>query len=594
MLAAGITLLTLIVWFAQGIGLARWLRVGGGTLGRCVVAIWLGLVVQAAVVINAYYLIPGLTIGDIAWPATLALSALSLVLYRRSAAQKRELDRATLLVLGLTAFATVLVLRPLLAHRSLGFYFSNNGEFANYAAIADAVQFHAANENVGAFGTVSREGVTGTLAAVMASLTGKSTLWIIEPYAAALATLAFASLGVLFRSVALRAGSRLGAVAIWCVYAWAITSASAQTFFTLSFVSQYLEVALFFGGVAFLFHARDVDERPRRAVLGVLLGVMACVYPEMIVPASGMLVVYELGATRPSIAGYRRTLVHLAIAVAIGALVMNRLGATLIFGRSGLTGGGWDIYGPHRPILAFVARLAGFSNTFAIPHERAAIWPSLALILFVAGLAYAIVRLRTERDDHVRGLLALGVTFYVGVAGVFWLVIHKHMPTNYVALKYLLGFGWLAYLLVALALTHASAWRPRLAVVTSAITLVMLVGLSKPALEFTKQLHRSEKNALWLEHDPCADGLSGRVYVSAGWFNMAIVGRFLAYDRDLVSIEGRWPDGAVQQWFPGQTIVLLGEGRKLSDDRQVLLPYRVRCTGHSFTVLEPIRTDASE
>jgi hypothetical protein len=589
MLAVAFTALTLAIWLAQGIGLVHWLGIKGGTVVRGVLAIWLGLVLQSALVLNAYYLVPGLTIDQLAWPVTIVAMIPSLVLFLRGSRPRFEIERGGIWVVALSTVATLLVLRPLLAHDSLGFYFSNNGEFANYAAITDAVQFHDATENLGAFAAVSREAVTGTLAAMLSSLTGKSALWIIQPYAAALAALSFASLGILFRGIAVRIVpvSRFGAIALWCVYAWAIASASAQTFFTLSFVSQYIEVALFFGGIAFLFHAKDLDEKCRFAVLGLLIGVMACVYPEMIVPASGLLAVYELGATKPSRATYRKALVHLAGAFAVGMLVMNKLGATLILGRSGLGGGGWDIYGPHRPVLAFVARLTGFSNTFAIPHERAAMWPLLATILFVAGLAYTVMRVRKERDDRVRGLLAVGATFYVGVAGVFWLVVHKQMPTNYVALKYLLGFGWLAYLLVALVIADANAWRPRLGVIATTIAIVAIVGLWKPAVEFTKQLHRAEKTALFLEHDPCAEQIRGRVYVSAGWFNMAIIGRFLAYDRDLLSIEGRWPDGATQAWFPGQPIILLGQGRSLADDAQVLSPYMVRCSGRNFTVLEP-------
>src|SRR6185295_16601950 len=148
----------------------------------------------------------------------------------------------------------LLVLRPLIEHADLGFYFSNNGEFSNYAAIADAVQFHdAATEVGGPLGLFSREAIVGVLGAQICALTGKAALWIIQPLAAAFAAVAFASLGLVFRHAArsYQLGSAASGV-LALIYAWAVLSAATQCFWTLSFVSQYLAIALFVGGIAFL------------------------------------------------------------------------------------------------------------------------------------------------------------------------------------------------------------------------------------------------------------------------------------------------------------------------------------------------------
>src|SRR5215467_6976409 len=115
MAAIALTAGILVLWGVQGLGLVQWLAPGvrrDSVLGW-IAAIWLGLIANVLVLSNPYFLIPGVTIGAIAWPATLVLVAASVALYVASPRPKLAVDLPGAVVLVLTAVATLLVLRPL-------------------------------------------------------------------------------------------------------------------------------------------------------------------------------------------------------------------------------------------------------------------------------------------------------------------------------------------------------------------------------------------------------------------------------------------------------------------------------------------------
>ena len=589
--AVGTTLLALAIWLVQGIGAIEWLAPSPSRLVRWVLAMWLGLVIEVVIVANAYFLVPGLTIDQLAWPVSAMLAVISIALHLR-ARPSSERSHEGCPPIAIAAIATLLVLRPLVAHGTLGFYFSNNGEFANYAAMADIVRYHEATTATHGLVIVSREGVIGAVVAMLCALTNKSALWIVQPVSAAFAALAFATLALLFQRVA-RDASRPARALIWALYACVVASGSSQLFFTLSFMSQYANIALFLGGIAFLAHARESPVWRRLLGLGLVFAALVAVYPEMLVPNVILLGAYEVIAATPSIRRDRavlretaRAVGAVAVALVVAALLVNRLGVTLVADRAAVGSGGWNIYGAHRPVLPFLGRLVGFANMFAPPRDRSAVWPGLVAIVFVAALVHAVVRIRREPDPVLRGFYHLGWLFFLGVAAMFWVISQHHLQTNYIVLKLLLGYGWLAYLIVALALVRAIQWRPRLIVPASLVVAAMVVGLAQPALEMTKELHRAEKAALFLDDDRCTSALRGRIYFAAPPGPYAIAGRFIAFDHDVLSAEGRWPDGAMQTWLPGDSIMLLGD-RRLADEPTILLPYRVSCVGRGFSVLVP-------
>ena len=591
MAALALTALIVLRWFVQGIGLVHWLAPGvrRDTLVGWLAAVWLGLVADTVLLPTLYFAIPGCTVGQLAWPVTLALAAASAALYLASPRPRIGLDAQGWAVLVVTAVATLLVLRPLLGHAQLGYYFSNNGEFLNYAVLADAVQFHdSATEFPGPFALVSREAVVGTIGAAIAALTGKAALWIIQPLAAAFAAVAFASLGLLLRLAARR--YQLGRAAsgvLALVFGWAVLSAAAQCFWTLSFVSQYLSIAVWFGGLVVLTGAGELSSRRRIAVLAALATALVYAYREMTVPNLGLLAVFEIAAAGATARDRGRAALGVLAGLAIALVVTNRYGYEVIAhaGANGATG--WNIFGPHRPVPGFIASLTGLTSAFAGPTERHPAWAVLAAAVLGLGTAHSVIAARGEPHAGLRGLYWLGVAFVLGVAGLFWIVVQRGQANHYLALKFILGYGWLGYLGVGFAAARLIARRPRAAPVVAAVLVAIGVGLAGPAVRYSRLLGRAAHDALFLERDGdrVRELLGGaRPYVAADLF--PIVGRFLAFDRDVLAVDGRWPDGTGQQLAPDQPIVLVGD-RKLADDPQVARPYRVRWRGHHVVVMEP-------
>ena len=563
--ALAITLLVVALWSVQGIGFVRRLMpsLREQPLVEWVLATWFGALTSLIALLELYYIVPAATIGQLAWPVTIMLAGSSIVMWVRSSHSRRRLDAASWGVVAISLVATLLVLRPLLGHPHLGFYFSNNGEFANYAAIGDAARFHDSATAVGGFGLHSREAIGAIPAAVVSQLTGRSLLWVIQPVAAAMAMLAFATLGILTRRVALAFDARWPTlIALGLIFAWAVMSASAQCFWTLSFVSQYLCVALWFGALAALVELPVAAERARILLLGLTIGALACIYPEMAVPSTALLVASEL-----AMAPRRRTVARLAVTAVIAIIVANRLGLELVLGRTGMTAGGWNIYGDSRPVLGFFSAITGFTNPFSGPTSTHLVTVGPAAIVFVAALAFAAATIR-KAPPSIRALSLLVILFALGVAGIFWIVARRGDGNNYVALKLLLGLGWLGYLGLAIMVASIARAKPVLGYVALAIMLVFWVDLSRGAYRFTKQLHQVRRTALYDEHDAASirQTLDARpVYVAAGWFNTFIIGQFIAYDHDLVAADGRLSEREHQTFTPGSWILVLEDADLTKD-----------------------------
>lgn len=530
--ALAVTLAVVALWWLQGIGFVRRFLPGlrEQPLVELVIAIWFGALASLVLATELYYIIPGATVHQLAWPITLVLAAVSIVWFARSPRGPRRLDATSIGVLAMAVVGVLLVLRPLLGSSQLGFYFSNNGEFANYAVLGDTIEFHGAGTHVSGFGLRSREAVGSMHAAIAGSLTNVSVFWLIQPVAAAYALLAFGTLGVAFRKVAITYRARgITLVALALLLAWAEWSSTAQCFWTLSFVSQYACVALWFG--AFVLVLELPLDRARMVLLGLTLGSLACVYPEMILPSTGLIGVCELARSPTS-----GTVKSLAIAACIAAGVANRLGFELVLGHTGLVPGGWNIFGNHDRPLEFFASIAGLAHPFTSTKAHPVVATTAAL-LFAAGLSWSVLNVRRGK---LRIVHVVTCGFALGVIGIIGVVARRGDHNNYIALKLLLGFGWLGYLAVG---TVVSAF-PRASGIAIAVLVVCWIDVGRSAYRFTKLQHQATRTALYEQSD--ADAIRGmldeRPYIAAGWFNMYDVGAFMVYDHDLFAELGGWPD----------------------------------------------------
>jgi len=578
----------LLLWFVQGVGLVQWLapELRRDSVVGWVLAVWCGLLANVVVAVNLYLLLP-VTIGQIAWPVTLGLIGISAIGYVKSPRPTLRIDATGGVVLALSGFATVLAIRPLVAHADLGFYFFDyamNGELANYAAIADLVQFHDSTTSVRDMivALTSRESTVGALCAIAATLTGKATAWVTQPVVIAFASLAFASLGLLFRRiVAIHRLGRIASLVIAAIYGWAILSASAQYFWMQAFASQFLSIALFFGGLVLHGETRELAPRRRMLIFGVLLGGLLYAYPEMFVPTVGMLCIYDLASADDR----RRAALRWFAIVVIGLVVTNRFAFDWLSRLGSVGGAGWNVHGDHHPIGTFLSNIYGFANPILGANVRSAAWPFAASVAFALAAIHAIQRTRNAQPE-LRALSWLYLTFLVGVALMFWLVVKRGTGLNYPAIKFILGFQWLGYLALAGLSAHAMQWRWQLVAPIAVLTIGVWIGLYKPALNFTKQLHRAEKDMLYLESeaDACRAQIGGgHVYVSANWYHFAIIGQFLANDRD-VSADGWWP-GAEHPMITSEPVLLVkGRDHELAKDPKIRAPYRERCRGQAFVV----------
>lgn len=542
-----VTLSVVALWWLQGIGFVRRLL---PTLRRqpiveIVIATWFGALASLVLATELYYIIPGATIHQLAWPITLVLAAVSIFWFARSSRGPRQLDTTSIGVLAIAIVGLLLVLRPLLGSSHLGFYFSNNGEFANYAVLGDTVEFHGAGARVAGFGLRSREAVGSMHSAIAASLTNVSVFWLIQPVAAAYALLAFGALGVAFRKIAITYRVRgITLVALALLLAWAEWSSTAQCFWTLSFVSQYACVALWFG--AFVLVLELPLDRARTVLLGMTLGALACVYPEMILPSTGLIGVCEL-ARSPT----RETLKSLALSACIALGVANRLGFELVLGHTGLVPGGWNIFGNHDHPLEFFASIAGLAH----PFTKTAAHPTIVVIaalLAASGLGWSLYR---ARNAELRLVHVGAIAFALGTVAIFVLVAKRADHNNYIALKLLLGFGWLAFLAIA---SLIAAW-PRFSLPSVLIVAVCWIDVSQSAFRFTKQLHQAGRLAFYSRGDAetLRTHLDDRPYVAAAWFNTYIIGAFMVYDQDLLGQLGRWPDLRSQELLPAKWVLLV-------------------------------------
>jgi hypothetical protein len=281
----------------------------------------------------------------------------------------------------------------------------------------------------------------------------------------------------------------------------------------------------------------------------------------MFIPNVALLAVFQLTRAAP---GTRlRAIGTFAIALVLGLLVANRFSHQFIAASTHVGTSGWNMYGDHHHVLQFASNVVGFTSPYNDRATYSAVTVVLALIGFVGSCVYSAVRAWREPDPGVRALLLVGCLFYAGVVLAFVIVARRGNATNYVAAKMLCGYGWFAYVLLAVTLIDLVRWRPRLAAVPLVFVLVFFAALSRGALRFARIQHRVPVY-LESEGEPLRERLHGsRLFVDAPQYSTEIIGRFLAYDRDLLSIDGKWP-GFPVTFVPGTPVLVLAD-RKLSD-----------------------------
>src|SRR3954467_3013928 len=96
----GMTLAIVAIWIVQGFGFVQ-LVVPSATerpLLQVVFAAWCGLISNLVVSAALYFAVPGVTIGQLAWPVTVVLAAASIALTVTRARPRLAFDRQTVVI----------------------------------------------------------------------------------------------------------------------------------------------------------------------------------------------------------------------------------------------------------------------------------------------------------------------------------------------------------------------------------------------------------------------------------------------------------------------------------------------------------------
>jgi hypothetical protein len=450
---------------------------------RILLAMGAGLLLLVALGANLYLWGAVPTVGALSPGLPLALAAISVAGWLRAPARAPSPAAIPAWIasplLAAAAVGTALVLWPMLASGGPGgFYYSNNGEFSTYAALADLVLRIPAGAplDLPIDSAFTREGIVGVLCGVLARLLHVPPIFLVQPLGAVLAAMFFAGLALWLAAYLARAGARAPGVALAAVVLGGfLASAVTQAVWTLSFLSQYVAFALFGAVLGWLPWAELPGASARAKIVGAGLagGLLAStallVYPEQapLILAFGLL----FALPRWSLGGRA-----LARSVATGAgvaLATGPLGIRFLVDRMRLgLGSGWDLFG--QGWLAVATNLAGFTSRFW-GGIGPSILPTAGLAAFAVLLALAIASgvraLATDRRSPL-GIAAAGsLAVLAGTALLFGWAVLDERQSSYAAVKFASGYLWIPVLTVA-AWAATAVRRASTGVAVAAIAVV--------------------------------------------------------------------------------------------------------------------------
>jgi hypothetical protein len=501
-----------------------WLYVLLGRPGRTVlecfvVSAWAGLLAILLVLINLYCLSNNIPAHFFAFPIVSVFSLASFVTYLsfRKRLQRLCITRSSISVVLISLIAVVFISSPFLEKKDLSFYYTNNGEYLYYALESDVVQFHGSDpvvpQMVGSPTTQSREVIVGLLGALFATITGKSSFFIIQPLSYAFAWLAFLSLGIIL--LRLGVGNKTS-YWLWSVifvtYMAALFSAANQQFWTMSFMSQYINQDIVFGLIFFLIASKanfralngdiaivkksiinmDGNEqlsiyKPKHPpvffsreifLLGLVFAASGCAYPEQLV-TTVVVVSFIYIFLSPHFLFrtlYRRVGVLLiagVIALILGNFFLLKMisGFMSFYASAAFShaSAGWNIYGPTSKWAWLIGNLFGLSNIFyAVPcitflskttpcstlwwHMMPTSVPFFCFIfIFLMGVARAVYLFTSAEWNNAKILQGVFIGYFLVAVFALWWLHYQNASNNYMAVKFIITWIWVVYIALAYA-----------------------------------------------------------------------------------------------------------------------------------------------
>ena len=579
-----------LLFYLEGLGLAIWILKKYGISSKNIeisLSVSFGLALNTFLFSNVYYLLPFFSVSQLAIVLNLVLVIISIALLFKTGRIPSRPSRLEISTLALSLVATLLILRPLLQISGFGFYFSNNGEFQYYAALADALKFNSASFEIGGpFGLHSRESYTALFVAQLSSITGIPTLWLTQPVAGTFALVFFITLSALVNALVRRGIDRAKKLFIYLLLASFMLNATSQLFFSLSFVSQYLAMALFVGIFLLLSIGVPIHSKGSavaQVFIGIFCGNVLLVYPEMYPIHLLLILLYVFILNLNKNSSTIRNLLKSFLFITMIGFGSNVEGTRSFFSRSLPSSGGWNIFGALREFETFSGNLFGLSNPFFGPPK-----PSIVLLLCLLTIGCASLRNQIREGETwiaSQSWRALLLSIVILALAIYLYIYLSKLGTNYILLKFLLGITWVGYLVVILGFAN----RRKIGLSLWAVLLLLLGGQAQVSYTFSKHFSEDSRLSTFTLSDAT---LLQESYPDPNLIYLPnvspylIPGKFFLFKENLFREEGVWVTEG-QEYSKEKFVLLLGKRLKASDDPALIYEYILKKETYSFSLLEP-------
>lgn len=587
---------------------------GKDFLTRFVLCAWSGLLLYVVVGTNLYYLTGNIFVSQFAIPLVAIFSSTSLLFFIKNKHKKNKInaDWFSLAVLSIAFLTMLLMSTPFLNEIELTFFYSNNGEYTNYALFSDIVQNKVPGalqiykpmdltQSIFSANLRPRESILGILVAVFSTLFNKSTFFLVQPFSYAISLLFFLTFGALLVWMRANVPKSLWFDIVAIVgYAAAFFSSAGLQFWTSSFMSHYINQVFLLGLILFLLHAEIKQSNfsiQTIVAIAMTLTAVGCGYPDFFIPTSAFILFYYYVISKDFSFHvlFQKTVIifsALILVLILGNTILYDIISqylVLLLKNIGLPG--WDIYGNKNQLSTVFGNLLGLSNVFCgnrIPSTSALY---SAFILLSIGVVKSIFVYQKERS--LRFLSLLLYWHILSCIAIFTMVEYKNMPSNYVAVKLAISGIWILYLT---NIYFLGTLKPILArgvvVVCGIIVCISLIGssisFSRNLYVDTRQSYFTESNAAFLREE--IDPIKTRIISAPQLHNFNIIGTFLILNKDLYPqiIENKYLYPIDEQTINDDSIVLvLGPGHADWDSSTLLKKHHATYRSASLSLYKP-------
>jgi hypothetical protein len=483
---------------------------GKSVLSCLVVSAWSGLLALSLSLLNIHFFLKNFSFSPIVIPLILIFSFFSFIALLLSWKRLFLLSKSHYsLIIFLLAFVAILFISsPFLENKSLTYYFSQNNEFITYAFLSDTERFNNTHITLGI--TYYRELLISLLCAFFAVLFSKSTFFVVQPLSYSLTWLTFLNFGLLVLAIFFKKKSSCWVKSIGLIsYIAALVSPAVQEFWTSSFLSQYYNQAIAIGLIVFLVSTNLVSsiDRVRHVfALGLAFSALQCAYPEQVLPTVFVVIfIYIFFIDKFSWFNFKVRIGILLGALAVAFVVGNRvfyqflvsykLGLIFLASPNRI---GWDLYGSTANCSLLFANLIGLDNIRLLQHT-----PTLVIVAFIFLFLLAIVRslaiLFLSAWNRLKVIPLLFTSYlFISSASLAWLY-YKNSATNYMAVKFIVAWIWIAYLGIAFNLSTLKNFILRC--VGSSCGIIVTVIIFKTAIQYALVLRSDAASARYSELD---------------------------------------------------------------------------------------------